>query len=81
MDLLLKKLNIQIHIQKCMACINVSLHKFERDFYTFQGDLKTYLRSHRIALDSFNEKGLLLKFASDMAAGLQALHQGNFIHQ
>ncbi len=48
---------------------------------SLQGDLKTYLRSHRVALDSFNERGLLLKFASDMAAGLQALHQGGFVHQ
>ena len=49
--------------------------------HVFQGDLKTYLRSHRVASESFNEKGLLLKFACDMAAGLQALHQANFAHQ
>ena len=46
-----------------------------------QGDMKTYLRSHKIAVESFNEKGLLLKFACDMAAGLQALHQQGFIHR
>ncbi|ELU06843.1 hypothetical protein CAPTEDRAFT_228532 [Capitella teleta] len=45
------------------------------------GDLKTYLRSHRVARESFDEKGLLLKFACDMAAGLQVLHQHNFVHR
>ena len=43
--------------------------------------MKTYLRSHRIAVESFNEKGLLLKFACDMAAGLQALNQQGYIHR
>ena len=43
--------------------------------------MKTYLRSHKIAAESFNEKGLLLKFASEIAAGLQSMHESDFVHR
>ena len=43
--------------------------------------MKTYLSSHKVAVDSFNQKGLLLKFACDAAAGLAALHQHDYVHR
>jgi len=46
-----------------------------------QGDLKTYLRSHRSDLDSIDKQGLLLNIAYDMASGLQAMHHCNYVHR
>ena len=57
--------------------IKCSVHSI----WILQGDLKTYLRSHRVAVESFNEKGLLLKFAADIAAGLLAMHERNYTHR
>ena len=46
-----------------------------------KGDLKSYLRNHRSNVELIDKQGLLLNFACDMAAGLQALHQANYVHR
>jgi len=46
-----------------------------------QGDVKSYMRSHRSDHDSIEKQGLLLNIACDMASGLQALHHSNFVHR
>ncbi|CAH1794228.1 unnamed protein product [Owenia fusiformis] len=45
------------------------------------GDLKSYLVGHRVAEDILNERGLMLKFASEMSHGLQFLHQNDYVHR
>ena len=47
----------------------------------FKGDLKAYLQDHKVTARSVCERGLLVKFANDVAAGLLALHECNFIHR
>ncbi|ESP04050.1 hypothetical protein LOTGIDRAFT_156660 [Lottia gigantea] len=44
------------------------------------GDLKAYLRNHKVGTPLFNEKNLQLKFALDVASGLACLHKHNYIH-
>ncbi|XP_014680316.1 PREDICTED: putative neurotrophin receptor LTRK 1, partial [Priapulus caudatus] len=49
---------------------------------SFQGDLKTYLLRHSDAAadDSVLRRGLLLKMACDVAAGMQHVHERGFAH-
>ena len=49
--------------------------------YSIQGDVKSYLRSHRTNHDTIDQQGLLLNIACDIASGLQAMHQNNFVHR
>ena len=66
---------------RCYDCIYTEWPKDALTHSLLQGDLKTYLRSHKIAAESFNERGMLLKFASDIAAGLQTMHESDFVHR
>lgn len=50
-------------------------------FACLQGDLKSYLISNREDQEAFLERGLLLKFACEMAAGLACMHRHDFIHR
>ena len=43
--------------------------------------MKSYMRSHRSDHENIDKQGLLLNIACDMASGLQALHQNNFVHR
>lgn len=45
------------------------------------GDLRMYLRGQRSNIEMVDKQGLLFSFACDMAAGLQALHQQNYVHR
>ncbi|XP_064614247.1 serine/threonine-protein kinase LMTK2-like [Liolophura sinensis] len=45
------------------------------------GDLKSYLLSNREDQEAFLERGILLKFACEMAAGLACMHRHDFIHR
>lgn len=40
-----------------------------------------YLRNQRSNVEIIDKQGLLLNFACDIAAGLQALHQNNYVHR
>lgn len=45
------------------------------------GDLRMYLRNQRSNIEMIDKQGLLLSFACDMAAGLQAMHLKNYVHR
>lgn len=39
------------------------------------------MRNNRTAVESFDKEHLILNFACDMARGLQAMHQHNYVHR
>ncbi|CAD5116194.1 DgyrCDS5110 [Dimorphilus gyrociliatus] len=67
---------IKLHGQ----CVETTPFLLVLEYCTF-GDLKQYLVGHKVAFESISEKGLLLRFACDIAAGLKALHEAKFIHR
>ena len=49
--------------------------------YCSHGNLKTYLVRKRREAALFKERGLLLRMACEMAAGLMYLHSKNIAHK
>ena len=43
--------------------------------------MKSYLRNHRTDHENIDKQGILLNIACDVASGLQAMHQSNFVHR
>lgn len=49
--------------------------------YCPMGNLKLYIQTQQSSIAELSNRDLLLSFACDMAAGLNALHQHNFVHR
>lgn len=59
-----------------------AIHKSERPYLPSpQGDLKSYLRSCRVADSETPDPLILQRMACDIASGLLHLHKYNFIHR
>lgn len=73
------------HIPHCFlswCSVVCSIHKLAYSFpLSSQGDLKSYLRSCRVADSETPDPLILQRMACDIASGLLHLHKYNFIHR